>query len=440
MSKPKNPLPFKAGDEIDVAFETMAHGGACKGTPAGMPMGSCAVFAFLAAPGDVARVRVREIKKNFVNADLVRVVKPSPNRVPPPCPIFHECGGCDWQHISDAEQMTQSEEIARYVLKRAEIDPARIAKTVPSPSTYQYRSRGDLSAIRRGKQVWIGFRKRSSHEMAAAHGCPQFRKEVSDAFPLIRKALLAADLEEGKIFRVRVVLDESTGRIAVMPQGPREEDDYLCLVMIDPRSGQIAREENPDPFHMKIDSYDLAYHPACFTQINAELNSLLVAAAVEAVSPVKEETVLELYSGIGNFTLPLAACAGRVIAVENSPLSHRYALQNLERYGPLPVRNLLQSAKAACRDLLASGDKIDKVLADPPRTGLGEEVVELVASLRPSRIVYVSCDVTSLATDLRYLCPMGFEVVNVTPFDMFPQTHHKELVAVLQANKARVSQ
>ncbi|MCB9475832.1 MAG: class I SAM-dependent RNA methyltransferase [Deltaproteobacteria bacterium] len=430
----KSALPFSVGDELTVRFETMAASGAGKGTPEGMAVGECSVFTDRAAPGDVARVRVTGIKKRFVNADLVEVIEPGPDRVAAPCPVFETCGSCHWQHLTYDAQLAQKHEVASYQLKRLIDDPSILTPVAPSPSPLGYRVRGELTAVRTGATIRLGFRRHRSHDLIQVERCPLFLPGLADRFDAIARALVDRGLAEDQPYRVRIFLDEATGRIALAAES-HERASYpdVAMVVID---GDGRLVENPElderPFSMAVDGRTIRFHPHCFTQINPAVNERLVADAVETVAPEKGLRVLELYSGIGNFSIPLAARGAKVLAVESSPVSHPWAEKNAAEHGPLPITHDGRDAFQACRGLLENDATYDVVFTDPPRVGMGPMVSEIVSLFEARRIVYVSCHPQNLVRDGLILRAHGYHPTQIRLYDMFPQTFHMESLAVFE--------
>ncbi|MCZ7583229.1 MAG: class I SAM-dependent RNA methyltransferase [Deltaproteobacteria bacterium] len=418
------------GDLLRVRFETLTVAGSCKGTPDGNAEYS--VFTHRAAPGDVATVRVTAVNKRYVEADIAEIHEPSPHRVEPPCPIFDECGGCDWQHVAYDAQLAARADIARYLLKRIGADDGVLAPAVPSPPPFGYRMRGDLHARRNGEgRIVLGFRKRRSHDIVEARTCPLYAAPLADSFALVAGQMARSQLEPERTYRVRLVADDDTPRLAIAAS-PIGEGAPLLLRVVHMKTGGELPWSDDEPFTMRVGDKRLAYHPLCFTQVNAEVNERIVADAVAALDLEENDKVLELFSGIGNFTAAVASRAANVAAVESSKFSVEWARRNL--VDASNVRFIARGALPATRRM--AGDRFDKILADPPRTGLGPDLIANVARMRPTRIVYVSCGLDSLARDLRMFLSRGFRITRLAPYDMFPQTRHTEHVAVLDCQEA----
>ncbi len=428
-------MPFQKGDIIKTQFETMTSGGACKGTPEGMKSGAASVFAPLAAPGDLARVRVESVVKRYVNATLIDLIKPSPYRAAPPCPIFDECGGCDWQHLSYAAQIEQSDEMAAYAMKRlGNYDSFEhiLEKTVACPAPYGYRVRGDMAVRAVGAGIEFGFKKKKSRKIAETVSCPVMKPALSAALPFVRQALAKSKLAKGEDLRVRVVLDETQGLVAAIPvSAALSKSGSPAGWIIDPENASIESVNDFPKFFTTAGDWKLAHSPLAFTQVNPEMNRILIDYVRASLKAQKRDVVLELYSGIGNFTIPIAPVVSNVIAVESFAPARENSKTNAQKGGLDNIEHLDRTALRACRDIHREGRRIDKLLADPPREGMGEKVCAAVSKIAPGRIVYVSCQLDSLCRDIRDLTKEGYVLRALTPFDMFPQTWRKEYLAVL---------
>jgi 23S rRNA (uracil1939-C5)-methyltransferase len=421
----KTPLAIKPGDEIEVAFETMALGGRAKGTPVDAEPGSCAVFTDLAAPGDVAKVRVTRVVKRFVEAELVEVLQPGPDRVEPVCPYFGVCGGCNWQHLSYERQLKEKAEIVSYVFSRNKMPKGLVQEVYPSEKPIGYRSRADMTFMRHGSELQGGFLRRGSHNLLDIESCALLADELSNAIPRFKAALSAvlADAPADRTIKVRVLTDEANEQLYAQIKDATYRLEGEALV---PAEDTILSFE--------VDGSRLEYSPECFTQVNFHTNRDLVAATIEALAPGPEDRILELYAGIGNFTMAIAKRAGSVLANEASPVSSKFSVHNAKKLGLSNIQHVGGNADRACRKLAKQGARFAKVLLDPPRAGMGEEAVNALADLEPELIVSISCHPDRLAKDLACFAFRGYSVESIQAFDMFGQTFHCETLTVLRKN------
>ena len=399
---PERGRGLRAGALLDVRVERILPGGVGLAHAEGQT-----VFVSLAAPGDLARVRVESVRGRLAFASVVEVLEPSPARVEPPCPYFGRCGGCDFQQLSYEAQLAAKSEIIRDCLRRvAHVEPPDEITVEPSPEVWRYRSRArwQHDPLRR----LLGYYERGSHRVCDVADCPVAAPPVNERLSRLRGLLKEGRLPQASEFEA-VAGDEG---VALDP--PVETGD----------DGEQVRRINGETYR---------FDAGCFFQINHALLGPLVAEGLRGTEDAGAAggTALDLYSGVGLFTLPLARRFARVVAVEGNTASAVYARRNLAdaslsnaRVETAPVGEWLARHAAEL-------GRADFVLLDPPRAGAEPEAVRGIVALRPRHISYVSCDPATLAHDLRALLDAGYRLDSVRAFDMFPQTHHVETVVHL---------
>ncbi|PYS83130.1 MAG: tRNA/tmRNA/rRNA uracil-C5-methylase [Acidobacteria bacterium] len=389
---------LRAGAELDVSVERILPGGVGLAHARGQT-----VFVALAAPGDRALVRVESVRGGLAFASIREIIQPSPARVEPPCPYFGRCGGCDFQQLDYKAQLAAKVEIIRDCLRRvARVEPPREIPITPSPEVWHYRSRARWQHDPRRK--FLGYYERGSHRVVDVAECPVAAPAVEDSLQRLRALMREGRLSDDALEFEAVEGDEGVSLApAIEPEDSREQ----------------SREVGGERYR---------FGAGCFFQINHALLESLVA---EGLGDAAGETALDLYSGVGLFTLPLARRFARVVAVEGNPASAEYARRNLAD-AALPNARVETSAVADWLAGHAEGlGHTDFVLLDPPRAGAEPETVRGIVALSPRRISYVSCDPATLARDLRAFAEGGYRVASVRAFDLFPQTHHVETVVHL---------
>src|SRR5215204_732645 len=351
------------------------------------------VFVSLAAPGDRVRIRVDREKGNLLYASIVEVVEPSSERIEPPCPYFGRCGGCDFQQLNYSAQLHAKADIVRDCLYRiAGLDIPDI-RIIPSPSEWQYRARAtwQLDSF----EHTIGYYERSSRRVCDVAQC----------------AVLVSPLQS-TLEQVR-----NTGA-EVVSNGLKHLDAVIG-------DNGVSLAPSFDSFHtreltLRVKDETYTYNAEAFFQVNQQLLDQIVDFAL---LDVEGDTALDLYCGVGLFTLPLARKFKNVIGVEANPIATRFARRNLQQ---AQLSNA-QIVTATVTDWIRSSkNTADFVLLDPPRAGAESAVIKGILDARPSGISYVSCDPATLARDLKKLVAGGFRVESLRGFDMFPQTHHVE--------------
>jgi 23S rRNA (uracil1939-C5)-methyltransferase len=360
------------------------------------------IFVSLAAPGDRLRVRVDRQQGNVLFASIEEILTPSPDRIEPPCPYFGRCGGCDFQQLTYEKQLAAKAEIIRDCLQRiARIENLPEIFVTPSPRDWRYRMRAMWQVDE--VQQTIGYYERGSRRVCDVVDCAVLVPELQQTLERVR----ATEWHE-------------------FPPG---------LKHLDVASGENGVSLSP-PFAdfeaselgLKIGAERYSYNAEAFFQTNA---GLLPALLEFALRDVAGEVAVDLYCGVGLFTLPLARRFKQVIGVESNPIATRFARRNLQQAQLENARVINAGVADWSRSSAAKSTQVDFVLLDPPRAGAESVVIKQMIDFRAARICYVSCDPATLARDLRKLIAGGYVIESLAAFDLFPQTHHVETVVRL---------
>jgi len=410
------------GDILEIEIETVAQNGKGKGRCAVAGLEKHAFFVEATAPGDRVKARVAKVDKRYVEADLLEILAPGPERVTPACPHFAACGGCQLMHLAYPAQLAAKLDVLRYILRRRGFNPALAESIQPSPQQERYRVRNILSLT--PDRRW-GMLPPRSHQAAPIASCRQMRPDLEAAFFAAEKAFAV----QTNVRKVQGVVDPTGGEAFFQlfedRQARRTEQPWLRL-----REGRLT--ECPEAeCELQVGPYALRYAPDCFTQVNLKVNEALVDCVTAALGTDKTDRVLELYAGIGNFTLPLAARAKEVTAVE-WPRAAAFARRNAAAAGLRNIEVIEGEVRRVLTYLTRDNRSFELALLDPPRDGVGQRGIEGLVRLRPLRIVYVSCDPLTLISDLEHLRDAGYYPRSIRAFDMFPQTFHFETVTVLE--------
>ena len=355
------------------------------------------VFVSLAAPGDRVRVRVERDQGNVLFASIEEILAPSPLRIEPPCPYFGRCGGCDFQQLTYEAQLAAKAEIIRDCLHRiARLENIPEIVVTPSPNNWRYRMRATWQIDE--EQRTIGYYERGSRVVCDVADCAVLQPELQAKLEAVR-ATEWYQFPPG-LKHLDVVAGENG--VSFAPEFAEFETQELSLTV----RGEVYR-----------------YNAEAFFQINPSLLGPLIDFALAGAAG---KSALDLYSGVGLFTLPLARHFKNVLAVEANPMATRFARRNLESAGLSNARVITATVTDWFRSVPASS--ADFVLLDPPRAGAESAVIKGILDLHPSGISYVSCDPATLARDLKKLIAGGYTLEAVLGFDLFPQTHHVETV------------
>ncbi|HKP80806.1 MAG TPA: class I SAM-dependent RNA methyltransferase [Pyrinomonadaceae bacterium] len=368
--------------------------------PGGMGLahaGGKTVFVSLAAPGDRLRVRVEREQGNVLFASIEEIIEPSPSRIEPPCPYFGRCGGCDFQQLTYEAQLAAKAEIIRDCLHRiARIENVPDFVVTPSPDNWRYRMRATWQIDR--EQRTIGYYERGSRRVCDVVDCAVLRPALQEKLEEVRATEWRQVPEELK--HLDVVQGENG--VSFAPPFAGFHTSELSVTV----RGEVYQ-----------------FNAEAFFQINRSLLGPLIDFALGDVSG---ESVLDLYCGVGLFTLPLARRFKNVVAVEANPAATRFARRNLQQAALTNARVITATVTDWFRSRPVG--PVDFVLLDPPRAGAESAVIKGILDLRPAAISYVSCDPATLARDLKKLIAGGYAIDSIAGFDLFPQTHHVETV------------
>ncbi|MDA3903844.1 MAG: 23S rRNA (uracil(1939)-C(5))-methyltransferase RlmD [Desulfuromusa sp.] len=426
-------------DEIlpPLTVETMVNGGAGLARYEGR-----VVFIPHVAVGDVVLCRVTKVKKHFLEAEINEMLQPSPQRRQPECPVAGECGGCQWQHLAYSEQLQWKESLFRETLTRqCGTNPDKILPIVPAADEWNYRSRVQIKCSNPNATFVTGFYRPKSHSVISIDRCPIIAPELNTLLAHLRK-LINRTVHAKYIPQIDLAVDDNRKCSAVIHYAGSDLSSLAALLKagslvadmliksgskskLFPIQGEGVLQISVDRPPMK-----LAYAVGSFAQINLEQNRTLVAAVLGLSSLTGRERILDLYCGMGNFSLPLARRAKQVIGVEESAASIKMAGENGRQNQIENVEFYSQSAEGAL-SRFSQQNSVDLLFLDPPRIGAIATMKELLKT-PVNKVIYVSCDPQTLARDLKLLVNGGYELVSSQPFDMFPQTHHCESVTLLQ--------
>lgn len=446
MSKRRKKLPQPRTATID----DMAHDGRGIAHVEGKT-----VFIHRALPGEEVLFRYCRTRGKFDEGDMLEVIRPSPQRIEPRCAHFGICGGCSLQHLGAEDQIAAKQQRLLDNLKKiGRVEPEAVLPPLTAGSWgYRRKARLGVEYMRRDRVVRVGFRERSSSFLANLMRCevlhPRIgehidelsalvgRLSIKDQIPQIEVAV--GDANAALVFRHLADLSEAD--LDLLRDYGRERQLIIFLQSGGPKTVQRLWPEGEESagtvLSYRLADYDveMQFRPTDFTQVNAELNQKMIDRAIELLDPQPGERILDLFCGLGNFSLPLARKADHVVGVEGEAGLVTRARENAARNG---IDNVEFHATDLNGDLSAEpwyGEGFDKLLLDPPRSGASVVVANPPNPL-PRRIVYVSCDPATLARDAGTLVhEQGYRLVSAGVMDMFPHTAHVESIALFELGK-----
>jgi 23S rRNA (uracil1939-C5)-methyltransferase len=409
-------------------------------------IGGKAVFIEGALPGERVRLRVIKRRRHLDEAGLVDVIVASPDRVVPRCAHFGVCGGCSLQHLSGPAQLLAKERQLLDNLERiGRVHPERTLAPLQGPQwAYRRRARLGVKYVHKKGRVLAGFRERHKPYIADLKRC-EILEEPLGALPRDLAALIETLAIREKVPQVEVASgDAATALVFRVLEAPEPADVEKIAafgathgVQIFLQTGGLDSVRPLDPRYPPLsyaleDGVVIEFGPVDFIQINRAVNAAMVSAALSALQPGPEDSVLDLFCGLGNFSLSLARRARQVAAVEGDAALVAKATANGARNGignaAFFVENLFEPAKFGPWDR----ERYDLILLDPPRAGAAALLARMT-HWQPRRVVYISCHPGSLARDAEILVHgQGFKLAGAGVMDMFPHTTHVESMAVFE--------
>lgn len=404
------------------------------------------VFVEDALPGE--RVEWLRVKRgpNFDEARLERILDPSPDRVEPGCLHFGVCGGCALQHLAPQRQIEfKQQQLIDALTRIGKVSPVQLLPPLQA-NVWHYRRRARLAArwVPRKDRVVVGFKERSTSYIADLQRCEILRAPVDALIPALSGLLTSLSIRN-RLPQIEVAVADNATALVIRTLEPLTATDMQHLRDFEQQHGlQLYLQpggydtvaplrESVEPLYYRLPQFDLTlqFLPTDFVQVNAELNERMVERVTGLLELQRTDSVLDLFCGLGNFSLPLARLAGKVVAVEGEATLVARARQNAERNGLSNVEFF--TANLMAEDLGSANwarRNYDKVLLDPPRAG-AQEALPAVVATGAGRIVYVSCHPGTLARDAGILVNQhGFRLSAAGVMDMFPHTAHVESVAV----------
>ncbi|GMR20318.1 MAG: 23S rRNA (uracil(1939)-C(5))-methyltransferase RlmD [Gammaproteobacteria bacterium] len=408
------------------------------------------VFIAGALPGETVRFRIQRKRSKFDFGKLEEIVTASPDRVTPPCEVFGVCGGCSLQHLRYAAQINFKQSLLREQLQHVgNVEPQTwLAPLSSEPWHYRRKARLGVRLVPKKGGILVGFREKGASYITGLQGCHVLDRHIAEQLPALHKLITGMSCPN-RIPQIEVAAGDNELAFIFRNLDPLTDADENRFVDYGKKTGiQIYKQPaGPDSIarlwpvdapalSYTLPAYNLCFNfrPTDFTQVNAGMNQLMIEQALALLGLNHDDRVLDLFCGLGNFTLPIATEAGQVLGIEADELLITAARVNASN-------NKVANADFRCADLYQYTEELpwhgfsyNKLLLDPPRSG-ALEVLERLPEAGPDRIVYVSCNPATLARDTDYLVSKrGYTLVQAGILDMFPQTSHVESMAMFEKN------
>ncbi len=414
-------METEAAVKLTVKVERPAH----RGMFIGRHEGKVVMISGPTMPGETVEVSVANDKKDYISAEVSKILEPSPERVEPPCKYVGICGGCRYQHIPYSVQVKMKEEILKDSLRRLAGIETELEEPILRDIPWHYRLRAQFSVSEGG----VGFHKRGTNEVINVDKCLIMNEGINELIPKINIIIKPYRIKEFHITGIQPLIAKIITRKKALT---KLQAATLASDLIDCGLAGIyifVGENEPQAFgdpHLTLDLLDLKYTilPPSFVQCNWKVNNDVAEFLVKKLEPLQGKKILDLFSGAGNFSLPLAASA-EITAVEGNENAIKSAIHNVETND---IKNYTVVQSPA--EKFSSDKKFDIIILDPPRPGLRKKLMKKVLRMAPDKIVYISCNPATFSRDLKILSEI-YELESVRMIDFFPQTFHIESLAFL---------
>jgi 23S rRNA (uracil1939-C5)-methyltransferase len=392
---------------FEIELTALTYGGDALGR---LPDGRV-IFVPYGLPGEKVNARLVKEKRGYVIGELVEILVPSPDRIKPRCMHFGTCGGCQFQHMPYSRQLETKADILKEQLVRfGGIQNPPVRGCIPSSPEWNYRNHIQFHLDSAGK---LGFLGADSHTVVPIKECHLPEKLINTIWPELDfepvPGLEKINFRVGRDDEVAVVLEGSD------PQPPEMSLDLPLSVIYKGPAGSVVLAGD-ESLTIEVAGRPFLVSAGSFFQVNTSQAGAMVQHVVNSLELLADSTVLDIYCGVGLFSAFLAEHAGKVVGIEESPEACGDFAVNLEQFENVELY------QGTAETILPSIDlKPDIIICDPPRAGIERQALQAILTMHPSQIVYVSCDPSTLARDLRYLVQGGYQVEDVTPFTCFPR-------------------
>ena len=419
----------------------------------------CAVFLPNAIAGERVRVRIEKAQKTWASGKIVELLEKSPHRVNRECPVAKLCGGCDFWHMDYAEETRLKAERVKTCLNRIGGQQLETVPILAAPTCYGYRNKAQYPvAVKKGR-AFAGFFRAGTHEVVENSRCRilppeadlvkdkvidyvnQYRVPVYDETThtgLLRHIYVRRGAVSGQVLVCLAVNGEKLPKAQELIRRLKTVPGFTTLVLsVNTRKGNAVLGDKfitlhgPGYIEDTLCGLTFRLSPRSFYQVNHHQAQRLYETAIAQAGITRQDTVLDLYCGVGTITLAMASAAGKVIGVEVVPQAVEDARDNAKRNGIENAEFFCGDAGQAALQLEREGVRPDVVVVDPPRKGLNADTIEALSRMSPRRIVYVSCDPATLSRDVALLKERGYELKTAQAADLFPRCAHVETVVLL---------
>lgn len=436
----RRPVPEQP---VEISIEKLSHEG--RGIA---HIDGKTVFVDGALPGEDVRMKYAAVHGKYDEGYVIDVLKASADRVKPPCDHFEQCGGCSLQHMSNEAQINFKQSIlAEHFQHFGQIEPEEWLPPLQADTLgYRKKARLGVRFVSKKDSCLVGFREKRSNFLAEIERCPVLIKQVDNLILPLRELIGSMDAKQSTP-QIELAAGDDKLAFVVRHMEPLSDSDQTQWIEFAKQHGieLYFQPKGPDTVHKvwPVDQYqrlsyqlpdfniELKFHPMDFTQVNASINQKMVKLAIDLLEPQANDRVLDLFCGLGNFTIPLATCSGQVVGVEGVESMVKRGYENAKHNALTNVDFYAADLQKDFSDKSWAREGFNKILIDPPRSG-ALDVVQYLPKFGASRIVYVSCNPATLARDAGIMKEHGYRLTKAGVMDMFPHTAHVESIAVFE--------
>jgi 23S rRNA (uracil1939-C5)-methyltransferase len=452
--------PVKKDDIYEITVEGLGHSGEGVGRYEGFT-----VFIPYALPGEQVKVRITEVKKNYAKGKLLTVQSPASGRTEPPCPIYYECGGCQFQHLAYDEQLAMKRlTVVNAVSRIGKLENVTVHPVLAASNPWNYRNKMQFPVGRDGSRVALGCYAQGTHRIVDTPQCLIQHELNNKIVAAVRETILKLDIApydentgSGVLRHILGRVGTASGEVMVVlvtagEKLPQQEAIVSELQAQIPNLVSVIQNINPkrtniilgeqtrtlwgrDTISDQLGPFTFRISARSFFQVNTKQAEALYETAVQYARLSGRETVIDAYCGTGTITLFLAGKAAKVYGIEIVKPAIEDAKKNAADNQVGNVEFAVGDAVDWLPAMYQKGLRPEVIVIDPPRAGCEQKVLETFAAMNPDRIVYVSCNPSSLARDLAILEELGYTTKEIQPVDMFPMTWHVECVALIERKK-----
>jgi len=448
--------PVRLEENYELIINSYSHQGEGIGR-----VNNFTVFAPGAILGERVRIKIREVKKNFACGRLEEVILTSPHRIKPLCPVYHLCGGCHLQHMAYEKQLEMKKGIVENALDRIGNQNIKASPTIGMKDPWRYRNKGHFHLARENGKIQLGFYKSKSHTLVPASSCRLFSTVINRLVKYLEEQLTRREIsiydsekDRGNLRGLILKESKSNGEIMIIFITKEEKfkineiflDDLIKTFSqtvsvyqnINKSSKMVLSGKNFKLLRGKksiedtIGSFKFKISPSSFFQVNVYQAQALYEKILEYANLSGEETVIDSYCGTGAISIYLAGKAKRVYGLELEKGAVRDSWENCKLNNLSNLKFFNGEAEKCLYRWIRNREEVQVMVIDPLRKGCSREMLKNIIKIKPEQILYVSCNLPTLARDIKYLTQNRYNLEKVQPVDMFPQTSHIECLAYLR--------